>query len=96
MRRLSFAHVVLWSTIAVVPYSLAVPSARAAEAEQRYYDREHRDYHVWNAAEDRAYRGYLAARRRSYIEYRRLKQAEQRAYWHWRHKRIERERRERR
>jgi hypothetical protein len=46
--------------------SLIAPVAVRADddhhRERRYYDREHRDYHVWNDHEDRAYRVYLGER----------------------------------
>jgi hypothetical protein len=51
----------------------------------RYYDRDHRDYHEWNANEDRAYRRYWEYRHRHYIEWERASEAQRRAYWRWRH-----------
>jgi len=95
MRRLSICHLVMWSALAVGPLMVSVQPASAGEVVHRYYDREHRDYHVWNNGERRAYREYLNARHRRYVEYRRLTAAERRAYWNWRHERIERERHER-
>jgi hypothetical protein len=49
------------------------------------YDRDHRDYHVWNSREDGEYRRYLAERHRRYLTYARLRREQQRAYWRWRH-----------
>ena len=40
-------------------------------------DEPRRDYHRWDAREDRAYRAWLAERHRAYIEYRRLNQHDQ-------------------
>src|SRR5438094_771038 len=40
---------------------------------KRYYDRDGRDYHVWNDREDRAYRSYLGEQRREYREWRAVK-----------------------
>ena len=54
---------------------------------RRYYDREHKDYHEWNEAENAAYRHWLMEERHEH-EYRdlnRLKRAEQSEYWRWRH-----------
>ena len=62
----------------------------------RIYDPFRRDYHVWDGREERAYRGYLAERHRSYVMYGRQRLAERRAYWRWRHEREERLERERR
>jgi hypothetical protein len=40
--------------------------------ERRYYDREHRDYHAWDAREDASYRRWRAERHEKYVEYERL------------------------
>ena len=54
---------------------------------RRYYDREHRDYHEWNEAENNAYRHWLMEERREaqYREYARLQRERQIEYWRWRH-----------
>jgi hypothetical protein len=59
-------------------------------SEQRFYDRDRRDYHRWNGDEDRRYREYLAERHRSYRDFWRLSQGRQREYWRWRHQHEER------
>lgn len=51
----------------------------------RIHDRDHGDYHAWNNSEDRAYRHYLAERRKAYRDFYRLNDREQRQYWAWRH-----------
>ncbi len=55
------------------------------EKEKRYYDRDNRDYHLWNGQEDRAYRVYVVERHRPYREFRRTRASEQREYFRWRH-----------
>jgi hypothetical protein len=55
------------------------------EREPRVYDREHKDYHLWNDVENRTYRGWLTTRHFTYRQYSRLRAAERRAYWRWRH-----------
>lgn len=60
---------------------------------QGVYDRDHRDYHVWNSGENRAYRQYLAERHLRYLRYARQRRVQQSAYWQWRHEQLERERR---
>jgi hypothetical protein len=55
------------------------------DRDHRYYDAEHRDYHEWNANEDRAYHRYWEDRRHRYIDWERANAAQRRAYWHWRH-----------
>jgi hypothetical protein len=58
---------------------------------QRYYDREHRDYHNWDDREDQSYRRWLDERHESYREFNRLKRRDQNAYWNWRHNHEEHE-----
>ena len=53
--------------------------------QRRYYDREHRDYHVYDQHEDRAYRSYLQERRYAYVSLARQRRERQREYWRWRH-----------
>ena len=66
---------------------LTGPVVSFAQEHQRYYDREHRDWHEWNEAERRAYRHWLMEERRehAYREYNRLNAREQREYWRRRH-----------
>jgi hypothetical protein len=72
---------------AVVPLASARPLERQEDrrAERRYYDRDHRDYHVWNNREDRAYRRYLEERHERYREFGSLRARRQVEYWRWRH-----------
>jgi hypothetical protein len=53
--------------------------------EKRYYDKDGRDYHTWNDHEDRAYRVYLGEQHQDYREFARVKAAQQREYFRWRH-----------
>jgi hypothetical protein len=57
----------------------------AQDHDHRYYDAEHRDYHEWNANEDRAYHRYWEDRHRHYVGWERASAAQRRAYWRWRH-----------
>ncbi len=52
---------------------------------RRYYDRDGRDYHIWNQGEDRAYRFYLNDQHRPYREWRAVKSRDQVEYFRWRH-----------
>jgi hypothetical protein len=52
---------------------------------QRYYDGERKDYHEWNAGEDRAWHRYWEEQHHAAIEWRRAKEEQRRAYWRWRH-----------
>ncbi len=65
--------------------ALLAPLAMQAE-EHRYYDRDRRDYHVWNNGENRAYNRYLEERKEQRRrEFNREKRERQMAYWRWRH-----------
>lgn len=64
---------------------MAAPAPQEASVQVRVYDRDHKDYHVWDDNEDRAYRGYLTERHETYREYNRQNRSSQRRYWNWRH-----------
>lgn len=53
--------------------------------DQRYYDKEHKDYHQWNAHEDRAWRIYWEQEHRPYVDWDRASEAQRQSYWNWRH-----------
>jgi hypothetical protein len=81
----------LAATLAAPAVGLAAPQVRVGVTiGHRVYDRDHRDYHVWNSEENRTYRQYLTERHRRYVVYSRQKRAQQSAYWQWRHERDER------
>lgn len=82
-----FATVLLFSATMMLP----IVSQAADHDDHRYYDRYHRDYHVWNENENRAYRHWLMEERREqrYRAYNRLSTARQREYWRWRHEHMD-------
>ena len=55
------------------------------ERHRRYYDRDGRDYHVYDQQEDRAYRSYLQENKYRYRSLARQRRERQREYWRWRH-----------
>ena len=65
----------------------AVMSAKDHDRDDhRYYDRAHRDYHAWNAGEERAYRHWVEQERhRPYRDWRKASKRDQQEYWRWRH-----------
>ncbi|MCU1258314.1 MAG: hypothetical protein JWO80_1199 [Bryobacterales bacterium] len=67
--------------------ALLGPAVLSAQPPQRYYDRDHRDWHEWNEREARAHRHWLLEERhrREYREYSRTPRRDQREYWRWRH-----------
>jgi type III secretory pathway component EscR len=65
---------------------LMAPIAMQAKDDHRVYDRDRRDYHQWNEAENRAYRHWLTEERHhQWHDWNRASRAEQREYWRWRH-----------
>jgi|SRR5215469_11124087 len=58
---------------------------RDHDRKARVYDRDHRDYHDWDAKEDNAYRRWRTERHEDNREYKRLSARQQREYWMWRH-----------
>ncbi|HEY4360500.1 MAG TPA: hypothetical protein VGN17_06010 [Bryobacteraceae bacterium] len=81
----------LWQS-AVLAAALLSPivAPRAAFADDdhkpaRYHDKKHNDDHEWNEREDRAYERWLQDTHRKHIEFGKLKDRDQQAYWSWRH-----------
>jgi hypothetical protein len=85
MKRL--AGLIILGTQLLVPLAIRAADDDHRRSAQRYYDRDHRDYHNWNGNENRAYRHWLLEERRErqYREYNRLNAERQREYWRWRH-----------
>lgn len=88
MKYLALPSLLLAATL-VSPTLVSPVSARSAatedRVERRVYDRTHKDYHVWNDQEDRAYHQYLDEHHLVYRGYTKLKASRQRDYWNWRH-----------
>lgn len=61
--------------------------------ENRVYDPAYKDYHVWDAREEEAYRRWLDQEHEPYVYHGQLSEKTQRDYWKWRHKDMKRERR---
>jgi hypothetical protein len=63
----------------------AAPGNDRDDRAHRYYDRDYRDYHTWNTAEQSYWRGYWTRERRPYVSWNRASNEQRRAYWRWRH-----------
>ena len=59
--------------------------AQAVGVQVKIYDRDHKDYHVWDDREDKAYRSYLTDQHQQYKPYNKMKRSEQTKYWSHRH-----------
>jgi hypothetical protein len=65
---------------------LTVPATLIAQQDDRgFFDQEHNDYHKWSAAEDSAWRRFLSDHHRTYHDFPKASEKEQRDYWRWRH-----------
>jgi hypothetical protein len=73
---------------ALLPASAAAGEPGGSTITVRFYDRDHRDYHRWDRAEDARYRAYLAERHARYVAFQRASRQRQIAYWRWRHERY--------
>jgi hypothetical protein len=93
MQRINNMHRFLILSAFVIGAALTAPVALRADdnhsenkhSEKRYYDKQGHDYHAWNDNEDRAYRSYLTEQHQSYRTFDRVKPAQQRNYFKWRH-----------
>lgn len=75
----------LLAAVMIAPVVSAGCAARA-----RYYDADYRDYHRWDAREDRAYHRYWDEHHERYRDWKELNEKEQRNYWKWRHEHPDR------
>ncbi len=65
---------------------LAAQPPRDDDHRDRYYDRDHKDYHEWNEREERAWHRYWEEQRHALpLTWRRANEEQRRAYWRWRH-----------
>ena len=80
MRSAVFAIIFGFTGIAATPVAVI-----ADDRDQRYYDRDARDYHEWNENENRAWHQYREERHLENRDFNRARQEEQREYWRWRH-----------
>jgi hypothetical protein len=57
---------------------------RQSDNNKRYYDKGHKDYHHWDANQDRSYQRYQNERHenRAFVQ---LNPRQQTVYWNWRH-----------
>jgi hypothetical protein len=72
----------LMAPIAIVPTALRADDSKAGRT---YHDKQHNDDHQWNNHEDQAYNAWTKETHRKTIEFSKLKNNDQQAYWGWRH-----------
>jgi hypothetical protein len=88
--KMHFAHRYIRSLLLTVGLAAPISMVAAALPQEasvqiRVYDSEHKDYHNWDAQEDRAYRGYLTEQHKTYRKYDKQNHKTQDSYWNWRH-----------
>jgi hypothetical protein len=65
---------------------LTAPLVRADDHDtKRYYDKTHKDYHQWNANEEKSYSVFLGENHIQVHTFKKAKPTEQQKYWQWRH-----------
>lgn len=69
----------------VAPASIMAAPTPQASVQVRIYDRDHRDYHNWNAHENRLWAHFLVVNHRRHHEFSKASRREQAEYWNWRH-----------
>jgi hypothetical protein len=55
------------------------------QKDKQYYDKNHKDYHMWDKSEDGTYRHWLDGRHEKYRDFSKLNSKEQSQYWTFRH-----------
>jgi hypothetical protein len=78
-----FLHTALLSAALAGPIAMAPMMLRADD--RVYHDKDHNDDHHWDSHEDRAYRMYVKENHHKYVTFAKLPEADQQAYWGWRH-----------
>jgi hypothetical protein len=79
-----FASLLITASLAAPISVMALPVPQEG-VQVRVYDKGHKDYHNWDANENRAWGAYLSENHRDSHEYSRSKKKEQTQYWNWRH-----------
>lgn len=73
----------LLAAVLIAPLASTSFALRADEPGNHAKDHND-DHHQWDAREDKAYRVWLKEKHRKYLEFRKLDDADQHAYWRWR------------
>ncbi len=86
MRRLHWClgSLLLGATM-IAPVGLQARDRHQNCANNGYYDRDHRDCHIWDEREGRTYQSWEESRHRTHREFSSLRAREQADYWRWRH-----------
>jgi hypothetical protein len=83
-----YFNIALAGTALVAGLALAPNFTQAQDrkdASVTYHDKKNNEDHQWNAQEDKAYAIYLKDNHKKNVEFAKLKDKDQQAYWNWRH-----------
>ncbi len=79
------ASLFLAAALAAPVSIMAVPVPQQDHAQNRVYDKDHKDYHNWDDNENRAWGQYLTENHKKSHEFSKANKREQSQYWNWRH-----------
>jgi hypothetical protein len=71
--------------VAIAAILAVGPMTLVGCATHRVHDPYYNDVHVWDHAEDGRYRQWETETHREHLDYQRRTEADQHAYWDWRH-----------
>jgi len=74
-----------YSAALLLAIGLSAPLLMADDSNHRYYDKSHKDYHEWNANEDRNFGIFLGEKHIKVHVWAKAPASEQQQYWIWRH-----------
>ncbi len=80
----SIALLFLTAALAVPVATMAAPAPQAT-VQLKIYDKSHKDYHVWDGNEDRAYTTFRGSHPGYNEKFTKTSSKQQTTYWDWRH-----------
>ena len=80
----SIALLFLTAALAAPVATMAAPAPQAT-VQLKIYDKSHKDYHVWDDNEDRAYTTFRGSHPGYNEKFAKTNSKQQTTYWNWRH-----------
>jgi type III secretory pathway component EscR len=74
-----------FSALVLGAFLMTPVAIQAQDQPHKYYDRDHKDYHVWNDSENTAWTRYQDENHIKAHDWKKANKKEQQAYWNWRH-----------
>jgi hypothetical protein len=75
--------------LALVFAAMSILLLADGKGDRRYYHKAAKDYHEWNATEERAYNQFMTERRRTLHDFSQASGKEREEFWNWRHQHPE-------